>query len=68
MIDLHSTTWRAVAAHCEQAIDAARSALEQRLDAENTTFQRGRLAALREVLALSQPRETEKAPDGPLYG
>lgn len=54
MIDVHSDTWRAVAAHCEEAIEGWRTQLEGQLDGPATEHMRGRIAALRGVLALPQ--------------
>lgn len=56
MIDAHSETWLAVAAHCTARIEATRTQLEGRLDAADTEHERGRIAALRSVLALATPR------------
>lgn len=56
MIDPHSPTWIAVRKTAEQMIEADRGALEARgLPDTDTEFHRGRISALKEVLALTTP-------------
>jgi hypothetical protein len=53
MIDTHSDTWVAVAAHAELQLAAARRSIEAPdLDPLTTQFQRGRIAALRDLVEL----------------
>lgn len=57
-IDTASETWRRVAAHCEAAIAEALLTLETPgVDHARSEGLRGRIAALREVLALPAPPE-----------
>lgn len=57
MIDPYSETWRRVCKHANDELDQARTALEQPgLPAAETEFQRGRIAALRTLLALTEDK------------
>lgn len=56
-IDPNSQTWRAVKAWAEGRRERSRSALEaQALPASDTEFERGKIAAVRELLALAEPK------------
>lgn len=55
MIDRNGETWRDVVAHVEAEIEKARAVLEMAgLDPIATEHERGRVAALRSVLALGK--------------
>jgi hypothetical protein len=57
MLDPHSATWAAVRMHAEQELKIARALLESpSLDRDETQVQRGRIAALKKLLALAEPR------------
>jgi hypothetical protein len=57
MIDPHSATWLAVKLHAEKELNNARALLEiPSLDRDETQVQRGRIAALKKLLALAEPR------------
>ena len=66
-IDPNSPTWRAVAYWANSEIEAARIALETTATPQaETEHQRGRIAQLRRLLQLTQPRPV--MPDaGPGY-
>ncbi|KQT54639.1 hypothetical protein ASG43_03365 [Aureimonas sp. Leaf454] len=55
-VEKDSPTWRAVKAHCEAGIEAARVQLETQGAIEAAQYQRGRIKALREILALADTR------------
>lgn len=60
-IDKESLTWRTVSAWAETEIAAAQDHLEQAgLPPEPTEHQRGRIAALRDLLRLTEPAPTIK--------
>ena len=55
-IDPHSATWKAIAEDARQRIEDAHSRLESRgLPIADTEFERGRIKALRDILALADP-------------
>ena len=64
MIDKHSDTWREVAAWAVPALGAARSRLENiGVDPVETENLRGRIAALCDLLALTdEPEQRDIAP------
>ncbi len=67
MIDQHSTTWQSVVKHAEATIESARKRLEmQSLGPTETEYERGRIKALRDLLALTQPQVQIPSTD-PLY-
>ncbi|GAA4108817.1 hypothetical protein ACFFTN_01415 [Aminobacter aganoensis] len=56
-IDLNSATWQAVRDHAEKAVEASRDRLEgAHLNASETDIERGRIKALREILALGSDK------------
>lgn len=62
MIDPYSETWRRVRKHATDEIEIARTELERSgMPAIDTEFRRGRIAALRALLALGEPK-----PDTPI--
>lgn len=55
-IDRQSLTWRQVEAWTRAEIQHARDRLERRnLDERSSDFDRGRIAALRDLLAMAEP-------------
>lgn len=57
MIDVHSFTWETVSEHCEKRLGECRRQIEQPgYDHAMTEHLRGRIAALREVLALGESK------------
>jgi len=67
MSDLRPS-WDRVRSHSEKEIEKARDRLETRgLSEADTEFERGRIKALREVLALADPPKPIP-PSGPGYG
>lgn len=57
MLDPHSATWQAVKVHAEQELVIARAMLESNgLDHDETQFQRGKIVALKKLLAMAEPR------------
>jgi hypothetical protein len=57
MIDFSSSTWQAVKEHADAAIENARLRLETSgLSAAETEFQRGRIKAMKDILAMAEPR------------
>jgi hypothetical protein len=66
-IEQHSDTWLVIRTHAEEQIEKAHAKLELRgTDANDTQFERGRIAALRTLLALAKPRPVIQA-DSPSY-
>jgi hypothetical protein len=63
-IDTNSGTWRDIVEFCQQGIETARDELEQPNKRHDVT--RGRLKALRDILALGAPGP-EPIPDDPGY-
>jgi hypothetical protein len=67
MIDAYSETWREMAAKANGIIEASRTRLEQVDQSQSESqFLRGKIAALREILALAQPRSitaSDRMPD-----
>ena len=67
MIDAYSETWQAVRDKAIEVIEQSRSRLEQRDQTEaETQFLRGKIAALRQMLEMSQPKPiiaTDQIPD-----
>lgn len=58
MIDPHSLTWQAVTkAIAEDVADAQKRLERTGLDLSETEFERGRIAALRQIERLAEPRE-----------
>jgi len=56
-IDKGSSTWDAIQEYAKKQIDASHQMLEMRdLDQVETQFERGRIRALRDLLALVEPR------------
>lgn len=60
MIEVHSTTWGAVKAKAEQALVIATSRLESPIGQDETNIERGKILALREILALGDPVVIER--------
>lgn len=61
MIDPYSETWRRVRKHAADEIEVARSTLEQPGTGQLTTeFQRGRIAALRALIAIGEPDDPKR--------
>lgn len=57
-IDPHNQTWLAVKAHAGKAMEKARDRLEATgTDLAATEYQRGYIRAMRDVLALAEPRQ-----------
>jgi len=57
MIDAYSETWHDMAIKANEIIEASRTRLEQVDQSQSESqFLRGKIAALREILALAQPR------------
>lgn len=57
-VDPQSLTWQAVTKAIAEDIASARKRLERTgLDLPQTEFERGRIAALRQIESLAQPRE-----------
>lgn len=55
MVDIHSDTWIAVSQFAELSLQDARRQLESpTLDHDRSQYVRGRIAALREVLAITR--------------
>lgn len=55
-IDIHSLTWRSVEAWAEDEISQTHERLEQTgLTQQATEYERGRIAALRDLLRLKEP-------------
>ena len=68
MIDPYSETWAAVATHADDQIARARLALETRgMSAVETEYERGRIAALKAVLSLAQPKRRPEIHPEPGY-
>ena len=67
MIDAYSETWQAVRDKAIAIIEQSRSRLEQRDQTEaETQFLRGKIAALRQMLEMTQPKPivaTDQIPD-----
>lgn len=64
MIDTNNSVWHEVKAYAETAIDAARARLETPgMSAAETEFERGRIKALRGLLALAEPQLTIPSTD-----
>jgi hypothetical protein len=58
MVDPQSATWEAVSAAIGDSLATARRRLETPgLPAPETEHERGRIAALRHILALAEPRD-----------
>lgn len=58
--DRYSDTWKAVEAHCRSEMSRDLGLLEQRAVEPGTTeYLRGRIKALREVLALAEPKKQQ---------
>jgi len=58
MIDPTSPTWKAIEEHIAEATQSATDLIIARsTDQSETEYQRGRIAALRAVLALGRPRD-----------
>lgn len=56
MIDRDSSTWRALTSHATKKMQEARTLLEQPgLEHGPSEFERGRIAALTEILGLGKP-------------
>jgi hypothetical protein len=56
MIDAYTDTWRAIAAECNSQIEACRTRLEANdQHYGESQFLRGKVAAMREILALVKP-------------
>jgi len=63
MIDAYTDTWRAIAAECNSQIEACRTRLEANdQHYGESQFLRGKVAALRELLALVKPAVVTQAP------
>jgi len=65
-VDVYTDTWREVIAKTTAIIDQARGRLEQNDQSHaDSQFQRGRIAACREILALVEPevRPASKTPE-----
>lgn len=63
-IEPHSETWRTLAAEVEKQLAQAKGQLESPgLDHETTQFERGRIAAMKQILALATPRLPVSAGD-----
>lgn len=61
MIDAYTDTWREVAAKANETIEACRSRLEQHDQSfTETQFLRGRISAMREILAMATPAVVKK--------
>ncbi|WP_375188412.1 hypothetical protein [Sphingobium yanoikuyae] len=66
MIATHEESWRAVEAHTKAEIEKLRDALERHpLSDADTSFLRGKIAALRGVLALAET-ESSWTPTAPV--
>lgn len=62
-----SLAWRRVSQHCDEALVVARRTLETPgLPQAATEYERGRIAALTEILALADPAR-EESPSFPGY-
>jgi uncharacterized membrane protein YccC len=69
MIDASTDTWRAVVAECNNQIEAARTRLEANdQHYGESQFLRGRIAALREILAMARPALVTAAPPERMRG
>lgn len=63
IIETSSPTWRAVKGWAEERLDASRTAIEPHgVAPERTEYERGRIAALRELLQLPEPRKLSQPP------
>jgi hypothetical protein len=61
-IDPHSRTWRAVKDWAEARLTSSRSTIEAvGMPPLETEYERGRIAAMRELLALTEPSEVTTA-------
>lgn len=61
-IDTESPSWKAIAAWAEGRLSASRAAIEAHgLDLQQTEYQRGRIAMLRELLKLPTPNRIDPA-------
>lgn len=61
MIDPFSETWRRVRKHAQDEIATAALALEQQGTGQLTTeFHRGRIAALRALIAIGEPSDPKR--------
>lgn len=68
MIDEHSHTWAAVKRRAEEIQDeAAAAALARGLEPIPTEFERGRLAAVRAILALAAEEPSEMPSEDVTY-
>jgi hypothetical protein len=65
--DPHGLMWRGLKAAIEAEIETQRGMLESpQLDATDTEFVRGRIRALRDILALSPAPQRDAIPSSPL--
>jgi hypothetical protein len=64
-IELHSPTWRAIEQHARAQLATLREKNDSpSLDALHTAELRGRIASLKDLLALGNPAPAEPADDG----
>jgi hypothetical protein len=70
MIDFGSSTWHSLKAHLENQLQFAREKNDSKLSPDETAELRGRIAAIKELLALpraSSAQEELTKMAGPLY-
>lgn len=61
--ELQSSTWKKLEAHLSERIDSLRSQNDGDLDALATARLRGRIGALKELLAIGKPRLAHEQAD-----
>lgn len=64
-VDVHSATWQAVRSKIHDSIEAARKRLEMSLPVNETDIERGKIIALREVIAMGDPPKTFEFNENP---
>ncbi|OGT57521.1 MAG: hypothetical protein A3E01_08255 [Gammaproteobacteria bacterium RIFCSPHIGHO2_12_FULL_63_22] len=61
--DLQTAVWKKITAHLEQRIQALRERNDKELDDTKTAKLRGRIAEVKELMALDQPAPSVDADD-----
>ena len=60
--------WSTVEARCLEKLEGCRAALEHRETSfEEVQFERGKIAAYKDILALKRPHDESFQHDGPVY-
>lgn len=67
-VNKHGADWLLIRAYVQDELSAALSRLETALPMENTTFERGQIAALRKLVAFAEAPERTPDNEAENYG